>query len=296
MANATETKITHEADIDNLADFEPAVGKKAAKRAKKAIKKAEGKGKGGLFVKLFAVLLVIAIVASFWFNVMGIRDNYLMPLLQRIPVVNNLMPINDIEEEDAYEGLTTNELIRMITALEAEIEDKDDQIQSLAERNNLFAGQISDLQQFRDQQAQFKADKEEFDRLITNGAPVDFARFFENIDPENAGRLYQDAIRQEIWGAEFDRYVNMIQAMDERAAAGMLSRLIRSDSDSVANILKNMDTKKSGDILSEMSDQDAAQIVRRMYPEPPPEPTPPSTTVFISPFVELDDVEDEDEE
>ncbi|MCL2874014.1 MAG: hypothetical protein FWE29_03685 [Defluviitaleaceae bacterium] len=283
MANATSTKNAREADIENL-DVAPEFDKKAAKRAekeaRKAMKKAEGKG-GGLVVKLVAVLLVASIFAAFWFNVFGVRDNYLMPVLQRIPVVNNLLPMT--EEEDPYESMTQAELIATIESLRREVGEKEEQIQSLSDRSNILAGQVETLTQFRDQQAQFRADKEEFDRMIVGGGPIDFARFFERVDPENAAILYQDAIRREHHNRDFANYVSMIQAMEARSAADMLSRLIRSNPDLVASVLRSMDNRISGEVLSAMSAQDAALIVNRMYPEAPPTP-PLLSSLITTPF------------
>ena len=275
MANQTPVKNAPVADIENLdalPEFDAKAAKKAEKKARKAMKKAEGKGKGGLIVTLTIILLIALIIAAFWFNVFGARDNYLMPVLQRIPVVNNLLPMP--EEEDPYESMTTGELIALVESLRSEISGKEEQIQSLTDRSTLLANQVETLSHFRDQQMRFRMEKEEFDRMIVSGEPIEFARFFESIDPENAAMLYQEAIAREQWTREHASYVAMIQSMEARPAAEMFSRLIRSNPDLVASVLRNMDNRMSGEILSAMPAQDAALIVNRMYPEQPPAPVP----------------------
>jgi len=261
-----------EANIDNLGNsphMDKKAAKRAAKEAKKALKAAEGKSKGGLIVKLLAVVLVASIFASFWFNVFGIRDNYLFPLLENIPIVNNLLPVT---EEYPFEGMTNTELISQIEALQRDIELREDEVRSLTDMNNLLANQVDNLTQFRDRQAAFREAVALFDEMVVDSAPVDFARFFESIDPEHAATLYQYALQREARDRDFNDYVAMIQAMEARAAADMLSRLIRSNPDLVASVLRSMDNRISGEILSAMTPQDSSLIVNRMYPENPPAP------------------------
>jgi len=295
MANITPVKNAPEADIENLdalpvVDFKAA--KKAEKKARKAMRKAEGKGKGGLIIKLLIVLIIAAIIAAFWFDVLGVRDRYLTPILQRIPVVNNLLPMS--EESSPYDDMTAEQLIALVESLRNQVDDREEQIQSLTDRSTLLANQVETLSHFRDQQMQFRMEKEEFDRMIVSGSPVDFARFFESIDPENAAMLYQEAISREQWTSEHASYVAMIQAMEARPAAEMFSRLIRSNPDLVASVLSSMDNRASGEILSAMPAQDAALIINRMYPEPPPAPVPFASLLPVTPPPDAPaDVDDE---
>ena len=96
----------------------PATNKKAAKAAKKG-KGGKKKGKGGLIVLLAFIVVVLGAVLLIAFNVFGLRDDVVMPLLRNTPVINKLIP----EDPDAQVSLAQKNIMleEAMAALELQL-------------------------------------------------------------------------------------------------------------------------------------------------------------------------------
>lgn len=211
------------------------------------------KKRGRLFKLIIAGIIFIIIlsisVAILGFNVGNIRDKYLRPGLERIPIINNLLP--PLEEEQIQEQ-PVDEKQQTIDSLTAEIEE--------------LNKEISRLKEFEQAQLEFKAEKEEFDKMIALNDPKAYSNFYETISPENAEELYKQAINQEVVDKEFKDYIQTFENMKKDAAATILEELIITDMDLVITILNNLSSKKRSEILSAMDPQNAASCSRLLSP------------------------------
>ncbi len=211
------------------------------------------KKRGRLFKFIIAGIIFIIIlsisVAILGFNVGNIRDKYLRPGLERIPIINNLLP--PLEEEQIQEQ-PVDEKQQTIDSLTAEIEE--------------LNKEISRLKEFEQAQLEFKAEKEEFDKMIALNDPKAYSNFYETISPENAEELYKQAINQEVVDKEFKDYIQTFENMKKDAAATILEELIITDMDLVITILNNLSSKKRSEILSAMDPQNAASCSRLLSP------------------------------
>lgn len=211
------------------------------------------KKRGRLFKLIIAGIIFIIIlsisVAILGFNVGNIRDKYLRPGLERIPIINNLLP--PLEEEQIQEQ-PVDEKQQTIDSLTAEIEE--------------LNKEISRLKEFEQAQLEFKAEKEEFDKMIALNDPKAYSNFYETISPENAEELYKQAINQEVVDKEFKDYIQTFENMKKDAAATILEQLIITDMDLVITILNNLSSKKRSEILSAMDPQNAASCSRLLSP------------------------------
>ena len=211
------------------------------------------KGSGCLVKLIIAGIIFIIIVsipiAIIGFNVGNIRDRYLRPGLERIPIINNLLP--PLEEEQIEEQ-PVDEQQQTIDSLTAEIEE--------------LNKEIARLREFEQTQLEFRAEKEEFDRMIALNDPQAYANFYESISPENAEELYKQAINQEVMDKEFKDYIQTFETMKKDAATTILEELIITDMDLVITILDNLSSKKRSEILGAMDPQNAASCSRLLSP------------------------------
>lgn len=212
------------------------------------------KKKGGCLKKLIVFILIMSIfvgipVAIIGFNVGGIRDKYLRPGLEKIPIIKNLLP--PLEEEQPKEEVV-DEKQQTIDALTKEIENLNQE--------------IARLKVFEQNQLEFKKQKEEFDQMIALNDPNAYASFYESIAPENAQELYKEAVTKEVQDKEFKTYIQTFETMKKDAATSILEELITTDMDLVITILQNLSSDKRSEILSTMDPKNAASCSKLLYP------------------------------
>lgn len=226
--------------------------------------KQKGKRKGWIVPVVLLLLIIGTGVAVVGFNVFGIRDKYLTGILRNIPIVSNLLPAENSSEEDPYDGKTPEELKNEIERLKLEIAEKDENYNTLLDKNNRNIRELDNLKDIESQYEQFSSDKAEFDELIGLKDPQAYAKFYESIDPVNAERIYAEAVKQNAANAEIKKYVATFTEMDATAAARILDSMTATGPDLVVNIFINMPTANRAEILAEMSVENATVIARRM--------------------------------
>ena len=208
------------------------------------------KKKGGCLLKLLIFLIIIAIpIALISFNVGNIRDKYLRPGLEKIPIVKNLLP--PLEEEQQEEEV---------------VDEKQQTIESLTKEIEELNKEVTRLKEFEQAQLQFKAEKEEFDKMIALNDPKAYASFYESIAPENAEELYKQAINQEVTDKRFKEYIQTFETMKKDAVATILEELMVTDMDLVITILENLTSDKRSEILSAMDPKNAASCSKLLAP------------------------------
>ncbi len=209
-----------------------------------------GKKRGCLIMFIISSIIIITLVAILGFNAGGIRDKYLRSTLEKIPIVKNLLP--PLKEPEIEENKISPEE-ETINSLTSEIEKLNEEIKRLKE--------------FEANQLQFKAQKEEFDRMIALNDAKAYATFFEGIEPENAEKLYKEAVQKVELDKEFKNYISTFENMKKDAASKILEELVTTDTDLVVTILKNLSGTKRSEILSAMDSKNAAAISKLLYPK-----------------------------
>ncbi len=208
-------------------------------------------GKGGCLKKLIIFIIIIAIpIALISFNVGGVRDKYLRPMLEKIPIVKNLLPPVETEEGQTEQPIDENQ--QAINSLTAEIEE--------------LNKEIARLKEFENAQLKFKAEKEQFDKMIALNDPKAYATFYETIAPENAEKLYKEAVNKQVVDKKFKDYVQTFENMKKDAATKILEELITTDMDLVITILQNLSSEKRSEILSTMDPKNAVSCSKLLYP------------------------------
>jgi flagellar motility protein MotE (MotC chaperone) len=247
------------------------------KKEKKRSKDKRKKKKKFSIVPILVLLIVIgAITAILGFNVLNIREQYIMPLLRQAPLVGQWFPAPPEEEEAAgpYAGLTEEELISRLTASAYEIENLRDNIQAARDQKALDNATISNLREFEAQIGEYRRLKEALDNIIADGDPQAYAAYFEDISPENAAVIYE-RIQQSLQNTkEIKDIANTYAEMDPSAAAEQLTDMMAGQADSVVLIMSNIDPRKRARIMGEMEPDDGAALGLLMLPEPTLVPTP----------------------
>ena len=227
-------------------------------------------GAGRIVVLLLILIFVGALVGVIGFNAFGVRDRYLLTTLERIPLINGLLP------EAAHNGAAGEEPLVSAEELQAQIDVLNRRLeQSLrterdeVRKNEMYVDEILRLTEFEEAQLQYRADKEEFDRMIAMGDPAAYARFYAQIAPENAEVLGPEAEVAVRAAKEFQTYIKTIGAMEEKEIALMLTEMIRSDLDRVVLIISSLPNDVAGAVLGAMEPKDAASVVKRWSPEAP---------------------------
>lgn len=225
--------------------------------------KGSSKKKIGCFVSIIVTILIVGtLIALIKFNVLGIGTKLSGPL-GNVPIIKNLLPTT---EQDAFSNLTKEELATLNQSLEETNSSYTEIIASLNNKIDELNSELSRLREIEDEQIQFKADKEEFDRLIALNDPSAYASFYESISPENAEELYKEAVTKNELSKEFKTYALTFENMKKDAAATVLEELISSDIDLVVQILEYLSSEKRADILSAMDSKNAAMCVKKMTP------------------------------
>ena len=284
MADVAEAKDT---GVDKKA------AKKAAKEAKKAEKLAkkqakkngedlgddeESLGIGGRLIMAFVVLLIILIwLVIFAFlvkmDVGGFGSTVLFPVLKDVPYVNQILPgIEEYmpqEEEEEIPYATVEEAVERIKELEVEIE----QLKADGSANSDYIAELeaasAELAEYKANEAAFEEEKEKFyeEVVFSDNAPDinEYKTYYESIAPENAEAIYKQVVSQLQTDAEIEDYVKTYSSMKPKNAAAIFDTMT-DDFDLVCEILQSMDAATRANILSAMSEENAAILTKMMEP------------------------------
>lgn len=260
-------------DKDAEGQTEEKQDKKQRKKKKGDIEEGtEKKKKGGalkviILLVLFATIIGIAIAILF-FNAFNIREKYLRSTIDKIPVVKNIIPSAQTDETSTKQddAVSLQQAQARIADLENQLSTKDTTIDSLTKDNDTLRLENERLKEIEEQQVQFKADKEEFDRMIAENDPAAYSAFYESISPENAERLYQSTKATSERTKELKNYTNTFSDIDPDAGAGIIEEMVGTDMNLAALILENIDSDQRASILAAMDATKAASVVKYMAP------------------------------
>ena len=209
------------------------------------------KKKKGCLLKLLIFLIIISIpIVLISFDVGKVRTKYIRPGLERVPIIKNLLP--PVKEEPKEKEEVKDEKQETIDSLLLEIDG--------------LKKEVTRLKEFEQNQLNFKAEKEEFDKSVALNDPKAYADFYEKISPENAEELYKQAIQKNNTDKRFKNYIQTFEGMKKDAVSKVLEELMLTDSDLVIDILENLSNEKRSEILSAMDPKNAASISKLLAP------------------------------
>lgn len=267
--------------------------KKAGKRARKAQKAAKKRAKmagdmdleldeessiGGkiavFFVTLIIFLIWLAIIVLLikW-DVGGFGSGVLGPVLKDVPYVNRILPDSVTEEQatedTAYMFDSMEDAVNRIKELEVQLAQAQNTQTSDAEYIAQLEGQAAELAKYRQEEAQFEAEKQKFYEEVVFGESApdieEYMAFYESIDPANAEIIYRQVAQQQAVDAELEEYVKTYSQMKPKEAATIFNTMT-NDLQLVADILTNMDAQSRANILGKMDSETAAKVTEIMQP------------------------------
>ncbi len=242
--------------------------KKIQKEQKKAQKKA-GKRRGGFIRLVLTFLIIIGFIYAFlYFNILNVRSTYVDSRIVDTPISKIFMnaPGSTPTDGSGTGTVSKADLVEQVAELTSQVSDLEQQLADTKALNDLYVNQISQLEPIANEQLQFKADKEAFDRMIAEGNQEAFKEFYEKMYPDTAKDEYASLVTEEVNSKEVNDYVATFTAMEDSAAADILEAMSQTDLNLVVNILGKMSPDRSGAILSEMPAASAATIAKRMAP------------------------------
>lgn len=274
-------------------EMDEVLDKKARKKAEKEKKKAEKKkaktekdeldleeetsvgGKIAIFfvtLIIFIIWLAIIVLLIKW-DVGGFGSGVLGPVFKDVPYVNKILPESVLKEEStedsAYAFDTMEDAVNRIKELEIQLAESQNTTNANAEYIAQLEGQAAELAQYKQDEAEFEAEKQRFYEEIVFGdsAPdiEEYMTFYESIDPANAEIIYRQVVEQNAVDEELEDYVKTYSSMKPKEAAAIFDTMT-DDLKLVAEILENMDAQSRADILGKMNSETAAKVTEIMEP------------------------------
>lgn len=210
---------------------------------------------------LIIVLILGGVGAALYFNRYKIADT-----VKEIPLLNQIFkPLEG--DQNVYGQLTPSQLIDKVIEIEKEntslgnqLLDKNSEIQRLEEK-------IETLKTYETRYSDFLAQKEAWDQELAKANPELFIAQYELMNPELASQLYQELSLTKSLTKEQKQFANTIGEMDEVQAAKALEKLLPTDPELIGVIFKGMAQERQALILSSMTTQGAAQVIKIISPE-----------------------------
>lgn len=228
----------------------------------------------------FVNFLIAMVIVAIWLvifallikmNVGGV-GTMLRPYLKDIPVINMILPEasdEEVIEETGYNYKSLAEAIARIKELEAELENYKNSGNASQETIAQLQAEVARLKVFEENQQYYQELKEKFDKEVvyTDNAPEleEYKKWYEEIDPENAAKIYEDVIEQLNYSKKVKDWAEAYAEMEPENAAAILEEMT-GDTDLVADILLCMTSKQRAAVLAAMDPVYAAKLTKIMYP------------------------------
>lgn len=246
------------AEQEQPQELEEVVEKKK-KKEKKTKEKKPKKHKGK---KKWIVLLILVIAAG------GAGYYFREPLLEalrNVPVIGEFIP--ESEETQEEKGPTLEELNAQVATQEKEIERLTKTLTALQQSNDELTTRNKALQEYETNYNNFVNQKADWDEDVARTNPDLFIEQFETFYPDVAERIYQTLKGEQIVTDEQKKLSTSIGQMDEGAAAEALELLISTDPDLIQLIFEGMGTDRKASILSSMTPEGAAAVIKLISPD-----------------------------
>ncbi len=234
--------------------------------------------KGNKFITILIAVLIIVLWLGLFalfikLDVGGFGSSVMRPIFKDVPIIKEILPDEEVEENDEYPYKSLAEAINYIKELEKEIKTLKDAAEVDAETIADLQAEIQRLKAFEESQLEFEKIKEEFYNEVVFGdealAYEYYKQYYEEIAPEYAEILYKQVLEKYMYDERYKDLADAYTAMDPGKAAAALYEMTGNLEIAVA-ILQNMEVEPRADILSELSDIDAvfcAKITVMLAPE-----------------------------
>lgn len=226
---------------------------------RRTVKRKKRKGKGGTIAILIILALVLGAAALMYFNQFYVRDR-VFDFLRDVPLIGRIIPEGEYGAGVVVLSPQETILQNQVNAMAVQTGNLQAQLEALRVENER-------LRDFERQQEQFAIDRELFVQYGISADPMAFWRIFQQINPELADHLMQEAAGVAVNQREVRSYLVMLGGMEARAIAAALDNLILTDVDLVAGILNGLAPDLASMVLESMNVDNRVNILRYMRPE-----------------------------
>ena len=242
----------------------------------------------------FATIVITFLIILIWLVIMGVLikldvggfgSDILAPIIKDVPGLNLILPDKVLKQSqtetpvDTSTSESTESGIDSLEAANAYIKRLEQALQSEMEQNSAYATEIerlktevARLEPFEQQQKEFYEERAEFYANVVYGdyAPdaSEYAKYYEQIDPENASKLYEEIKRQQIEDEAISAFVTTYSGMKAKTAAKVFDEMVAENQISlVSRILAQMTVENRADILAAMEKENAAKLTQMLEPD-----------------------------
>lgn len=231
-----------------------------------------------------SVVIVTIFIIVIWLGILGLLikmdvggfgSNVLKPILQDIPVINNILPSENATEtnrnQEAYGGYSSlRDAVDELQRVQAQLEQAQNTNTTYAEQIDTLYAEVQRLKTFEDNQVAFQEIRDRFYEEVVyadNGpGPEEYREYYEEMNPELAESLYKQVVQSVEKSQKYTDYANTYKNMKPEEAA----KIFNSMTDNIelaAEILMALDSKTRGEIMGAMDPAIAARITRIMNPK-----------------------------
>ena len=234
---------------------------------------------GNGFVTFLATIVIVAlwlavICIIIKLDIGGFGTNVMTPLIQDVPVINRILPGNDLTETvnpENYGGYSSlQDAVEQIKNLELQLESAQTNSNVLKEEIESLKAEVIRLQEFENMQVEFQRIRTQFYEEVVyaeNGPGAEeFQKYYESMDPTTAEYIYKQVITQREEDKEIEDYALGYSSMKPKQAAAIFDTM-EKDLELVARILKTMSAEDRANILGNMNADIAAKLTKIMDPE-----------------------------
>ncbi len=226
---------------------------------------------------LIAVLIIVLWLGLFALfiklDVGGFGSSVMRPIFKDVPIIKEILPDEEAEEDEEYPYKSLAEAINYIKKLEKEIKVLKDEADADAETIADLQAEIQRLKAFEESQLEFEKLKEKFyDEVVFGDAALDYEyykQYYEEINPDYAEVLYKQVLEKYMYDERYKDLADAYTAMKPKKAAAALYEMT-GNLEVVVSILQNMEVEPRAEILGALSDIDAvfcAKITVMLSPE-----------------------------
>ncbi len=205
-------------------------------------------------------LLILGILIKF--DIGGIGNKTFRPLLQNVPVLNNVLPDLTPEEEaylNNYKYKNMTEAMNRIKELEELTDKLYEENEDYATRQLEMQKEIENLEHYRKEFEDFMLLREAFDTEVVynDKAPNtdEYIKWYESMYPETSKKIYEELAAQKQKEKIYEDMAAYVSKMKAKDAAAILEEMT-SDIEFICSVLECLKTQQVSDILTAFEKND----------------------------------------
>ena len=208
--------------------------------------------------KWLVIIIILIILGSLGF----IFRMPILNFLRNVPIIEKLIP----NIQDTSADLSKEELLAQYKEQNQELQKLQDKINILEATNQDLQKRNDSLKEYETKYADFLIQKKAWDESIAKDNPELFITQFEEIYPDIAVEIYEALKGEAVVTKEQQVVAKSVGEMDADQAAKALEVLLTTDSELVQVIVKNMNSEQKSLILSSMTSEGAAKVIKLISP------------------------------